>query len=989
MAGYFGLESREVIRVHVKKFDGLMQPDNKKFSLDPQITSFEMLQNILARAFDIKSDFTISYLSREEKNHEVYLSMLSDWDMDAAFQNAALPFLQLKVDLRPFDEGLEDWDVIAPADIPQYRMITWLGRDSLLGSITGSISTHVGKTMSQMQKVIGLKIEDESQFRPLKSPMTDLEFRNYLDSDGHMVKPEEFRLSIYQGGVEPVLRRVVWRHLLNIFPTDMSGRERFDYMKAKELEYYKLRDQWKQLFSHGLVSKEAKNVASMVKKDVLRTDRGHKCFAGGDENKNLLSLFNLLVTYALTHPEVSYCQGMSDLASPLLVVQKDEAQAYLCFCGLMNRLAFNFCLDGKAITAKFQNLSNLVQIYDPHFYTYMKEHGAEDLFFCYRWLLLEMKREFPFEDALYMLEVMWSTLPPNPPKNSLALTEPDFNSKLLSTSPHSPTFTMKQTLYANLLAKRRSSASLKAKELNLPKSKLPIISDEEATSCKIENNESSLQDTDSEILNSKLNMIADENYNEVCNHEIISNECSIMPNENNNCSKNGMSPSSPNDIIITENPVYQDICIETTKDCSKAQPITSARNQWYEHSMQDILVPCIPSGQHSDNDGAPMQFHLSMEMPGNSKGVDKRLIKSAEKIPDIKGSFFSGMIQILTSPKKRSRTVKQPSKQVSHKGKTLNAHTSAMESTKNQDNSGIAADLPPDKSADEHKYVSCQMENVSMIMSPNSENGGLEFNEIHYANSPDSQEKLADKYIVEKPCNQDSEKLLDKEDKNLESQNTHSGEEVSQDSLSSEEDSIYSQENHSSCNKNCAINCDDQDKNGQIHGDSKGMKNCGVKSTITRRYDLNGSASLLQSSGSDYDDNSNKSIEMDSVCHQVSDDQCISKCQSDLTDAPDLSLFDSVKEGGDLKNTRKLPPPEEFGMGNPFLMFLCLSILMQHRDHIMKSKMEYEELAMYFDRMVRRHNVHRVLHQTRALYAEYLRQHKKQSEEIEDFDLSV
>ena len=33
------------------------------------------------------------------------------------------------------------------------------------------------------------------------------------------------------------------------------------------------------------------------------------------------------------------------------------------------------------------------------------------LFFTYRWLLLECKREFPFNDALRVLEVMWATLP--------------------------------------------------------------------------------------------------------------------------------------------------------------------------------------------------------------------------------------------------------------------------------------------------------------------------------------------------------------------------------------------------------------------------------------------------------------------------------------------------------------------------------------------------------------------------------------------------
>lgn len=79
----------------------------------------------------------------------------------------------------------------------------------------------------------GLKQPDD-MYKPLKPPMSDMEFHNYLDSAGFMVKPSEFRLSIYQGGIESSLRRVAWRHLLNIFPENMSGRERFDYLKRKE-----------------------------------------------------------------------------------------------------------------------------------------------------------------------------------------------------------------------------------------------------------------------------------------------------------------------------------------------------------------------------------------------------------------------------------------------------------------------------------------------------------------------------------------------------------------------------------------------------------------------------------------------------------------------------------------------------------------------------------------------------------------------------------
>lgn len=99
-------------------------------------------------------------------------------------------------------------------------------------------------------------------------------------------------------------------------------------------------------------------------------------------------------------------QGMSDLASPLLVIQKDEAQAYICFCGLMNCLRSNFSADGTAMMTQFRHLAELLQVHDTVFYEYLQGINAHDLFFCYRWLLLQLKREFPFEDALYMLEVI-------------------------------------------------------------------------------------------------------------------------------------------------------------------------------------------------------------------------------------------------------------------------------------------------------------------------------------------------------------------------------------------------------------------------------------------------------------------------------------------------------------------------------------------------------------------------------------------------------
>jgi hypothetical protein len=49
-------------------------------------------------------------------------------------------------------------------------------------------------------------------------------------------------------------RKVVWKHILNVYPEGMSGKERMDYMKRKAYEYQTLRDCWKEMVQNGQVS---------------------------------------------------------------------------------------------------------------------------------------------------------------------------------------------------------------------------------------------------------------------------------------------------------------------------------------------------------------------------------------------------------------------------------------------------------------------------------------------------------------------------------------------------------------------------------------------------------------------------------------------------------------------------------------------------------------------------------------------------------------
>lgn len=88
----------------------------------------------------------------------------------------------------------------------------------------------------------------------------------------------------------------MWKHILNVYPDGMTGRERMDYIKRKANEYVSLREKWMKAIAQGSVDGELAYTTGMVRKDVLRTDRHHTFYAGSDDNQNIGSLFNILTT---------------------------------------------------------------------------------------------------------------------------------------------------------------------------------------------------------------------------------------------------------------------------------------------------------------------------------------------------------------------------------------------------------------------------------------------------------------------------------------------------------------------------------------------------------------------------------------------------------------------------------------------------------------------------------------------------------------------
>lgn len=474
---------------------------------------------------------------------------------------------------------------------------------------------------------------------------------------------------------------------------------------------------------------------------------------------------------------------MSDIASPILAVMDNEAHAFICFCGIMKRLEGNFRPDGQLMSIKFQHLKLLLQYSDPEFYSYLVSRGADDLFFCYRWLLLELKREFAFDDALRMLEVTWSSLPPDPPETEVELLGP------------------------------------------------PLETDE-TMSCR---------DKDKTV----ENCFEDDKE------------------QKEKQRRRHMLRPSREDSDVSRNAVIEE------KD-------VGARNgsQGSERDIPQMIM------EKADLPKNPFQRQISF---GEFKYYTARNEDSFDMDDAEQPQGLVASKSVICIPRRQS---------------TVDSEEDPGERTpliKNCENSLSPMSSPPLFSTGLPIWKSGPSVSPMSSASPSSWPGA----------SPDSSPKSP-------------------------SQSTTKGGEA-------------------------------------------------FPRTVPKV--LTSSAQVLSSTGMNFPMIPTVKKSVESPSHTQNQSLLSSPILS-FGRGPSLSSTpsSSKSETTSIKPC-SLPPPQEFGKGNPFMLFLCLSILLEHRDHIIKNSLDYNELAMHFDRLVRRHHLSRVLQRAKALFADYLQSEVWDSEE--------
>ncbi|CAA7025298.1 unnamed protein product [Microthlaspi erraticum] len=261
---------------------------------------------------------------------------------------------------------------------------------------------------------------------------------------------------IRRGGIHPSIRGEVWEFLLGCYDPMSTFEEREQIRQRRRLQYASWKEECKKMFpvigsgrfmtapvitdngqpnydplvlqeinlgtnSNGTdFFKELTSRGPLDKKvvewllslhqiglDVNRTDRTLVFY---EKKENLSKLWDILSVYAWIDKDVGYCQGMSELCSPMIILLEDEADSFWCFERLMRRLRGNFRSTGRSVgvEAQLTHLSSITQIIDPKLHQHLDSVGGGDYLFAIRMLMVQFRREFSFCDSLYLWEMMWA-----------------------------------------------------------------------------------------------------------------------------------------------------------------------------------------------------------------------------------------------------------------------------------------------------------------------------------------------------------------------------------------------------------------------------------------------------------------------------------------------------------------------------------------------------------------------------------------------------
>ena len=119
-------------------------------------------------------------------------------------------------------------------------------------------------------------------------------------------------------------------------------------------------------------------------------------------------LAHMLLLYASFDPECNYCQGMSDLALPFVLLFPEDWLAFWCFERLMRQARHNFREDELGVKLQLDAIRDTLAVVDPQIFGHIEGLGVREYHFAFRMVLVMLRRELSLESALRVWEQVWA-----------------------------------------------------------------------------------------------------------------------------------------------------------------------------------------------------------------------------------------------------------------------------------------------------------------------------------------------------------------------------------------------------------------------------------------------------------------------------------------------------------------------------------------------------------------------------------------------------
>ncbi|URD85927.1 TBC [Musa troglodytarum] len=402
--------------------DGKLRHGGEKFlkkvrraGIDPSIRA--EVWPFLLGVYDLKSSKAERNAIHSQKSvHLVFIESKLDLHMNVRkeYENLRLRCWQL---LNPHNDGDNEWNEnfeMSYADSPSFVQgcyslcteETLSSRESLSIEQESPLNVTLEETVHDEASSSNLVLLEEDDKSPITNVDASADVTESSDSESTDEEPPEcIMMSSAAGGVietDPKLTKIA-SVLRNITNSDQNAEDFTTWQRIMRLDAIRANAEW-------IVYSPARAAVSMDEAIKFAVAVGLKDYDHLEPCGiyHAARLVAVLEAYALYDPEVGYCQGMSDLLSPILAVMEEDHEAFWCFVGFMKKARHNFRLDEAGIQRQLNIVSKIIKSKDPHLYRHLEKLQAEDCFFVYRMVVVVFRRELTFEQTLCLWEVMWA-----------------------------------------------------------------------------------------------------------------------------------------------------------------------------------------------------------------------------------------------------------------------------------------------------------------------------------------------------------------------------------------------------------------------------------------------------------------------------------------------------------------------------------------------------------------------------------------------------